>query len=128
MHTEENNNSLQRDRKGGAGQAAVLWVAIGASLAGLAGVGFGISSRNEATRAVQAQQASVEASRAEMLKQVQSLEARLADFEKRERERAAAPPVVERAAAPTPAAVRRARPQAAPRVIEDPRIKQLEKK
>jgi len=123
MQTNENNTSAAHSRN-----LAAPWILIGGVLIGLAGVGYGVHSHGEAARIAESQQASFRTMTSEMQRQMQALQDRLTEQERKERERAAAPAAAQQPAAAAVSSRKRAVAQRAPRPVSDPRIKQLEQK
>lgn len=137
--TPENNDSAAGRPQGTERNQTATWLVTGALLAGLAGIGFGFYSHDQATRIAAAQKANLETV-SEMQMQMKTLREQVAA---REREAAsalaaaeqrAAAQQAEAAAAPAPVRTRPAgsRPaarKAAPKPpVEDPRLSLLEKK
>lgn len=143
MQPNEHNTDTRDTRSTRPANPAAPWMLIAGVLVGLAGVGYGVNSSTQASRVAESQQANATAV-ADMQKQVQTLQDRLAAQENRERELTAALASAEQAAAErhaaataaapatsasSPAPARRAAaPRAARRPVEDPRIKQFEKR
>ncbi len=123
MQTNENNTPATYSRN-----LAAPWILIGGVLIGLAGVGYGVHSHGEAARIAESQQASFRTTMSEMQRQMQALQDRITEQERKERERAAAPAAAQQPAAAAASSRKRAVAQRAPRPVSDPRIKQLEQK
>ena len=123
MQTNEDNTPAAHSRN-----LAAPWILIGGVLIGLAGVGYGVRSHGEAARIAESQQASFRTTMSEMQRQMQALQDRFTEQERKERERAAAPAAAQQPAAAAVSSRKRAVAQRAPRPVSDPRIKRLEQK
>ena len=137
----EQNNGGMNLHSGSDRSPMSTWLVTGALAAGLAGIGFGMYSQDQASQVAETQRANVETV-ASMQQQVKVLREQLAVREAREQEIASALAAAEQKAAEReqaqaarapvrtrPATSRAAARKASPKPpVEDPRVSQLEKK